>query len=76
MAITREELVAWGTRNGWALDSWGHLKKEFGDELHRLKLSNIAVRHEVKSQWGWIHLSSSYYKKLTITDNDKLTVKK
>ena len=26
---TRDELIAWATRNGWKLDRWGHLKKEF-----------------------------------------------
>ena len=27
--MTRDELITWATRNGWKLDRWGHLKKEF-----------------------------------------------
>ena len=43
--MTRDELIVWATRNGWKLDRWGHLKKEFDNGWHRLKLSRIAVRH-------------------------------
>ena len=53
MAMTREELVAWATRNGWQLDRWGHLKKEFDNGTHRLKLSRIAARHELHTPFGW-----------------------
>ncbi len=52
MAITREELIAWATRNGWKLDRWGHLKKEFSNGTHRLKLSRIAARHELSTPFG------------------------
>jgi hypothetical protein len=50
--MTREELIAWATRNGWKLDRWGHLKKEFSNGTHRLKLSRIAVRHELATPFG------------------------
>jgi hypothetical protein len=52
MAITREELIAWATRNGWKLDRWGHLKKEFDNGTHRIKLSRIAARHEISTPFG------------------------
>ena len=69
---TRDELIAWATRNGWKLDRWGHLKKEFDNGTHRLKLSCIAVRHELKTPFGWARIASGYYKNLTITGDGKL----
>jgi hypothetical protein len=72
MAIAREELIAWATRNGWKLDRWGHLKKEFDNGTHRLKLSRIAVRHEITTPWGWARIASAYYKNLSITAGDQL----
>jgi hypothetical protein len=72
MAMTREELIASATRNGWKLDRWGHLKKEFSNGTHRLKLSRIAVRHELHTPWGWARIASAYYKNLSITADDQL----
>ena len=34
--MTRDELITWATRNGWKLDRWGHLKKEFDNGTHRI----------------------------------------
>ena len=45
--ITKDELIKWATSQGWKLDRWGHLQKEFATGMHRLKLSRIAARHEV-----------------------------
>ncbi|MCC6389132.1 MAG: hypothetical protein IT167_00920 [Bryobacterales bacterium] len=70
--ITRDELIAWATRNGWKLDRWGHLKKELDNGTHRLKLSRIAVRHELTTPWGWARIASGYYKNLTITADNQL----
>ena len=70
--ITRDELIAWATRNGWKLDRWGHLKKEFDNGTHRLKLSRIAVRHEAHTPFGYARLASGYYKDLSITADGKL----
>jgi hypothetical protein len=70
--MTRDGLTAWATRNGWKPDRWGHLKKEFDNGTHRLKLSRIAVRHEITTAWGWARLASAYYKNLTITADDQL----
>ena len=72
MAITREELIAWATRNGWRLDRWGHLKKEFPNGTHRIKLSRIAARHEISTPHGWVRLASGYLKHLAITAGGKL----
>jgi hypothetical protein len=70
--VTRDQLIAWATRNGWKLDRWGHLKKDFPNGTHRLKLSRIAARHEHHTPFGWAVLASGYYKQLTITADDKL----
>ncbi len=72
MAMTREELIAWALRNGWKLDRWGHLKKEFDNGWHRLKLSRIAARHELHTPFGWCRLASGYYKNLQLTADDQL----
>jgi hypothetical protein len=72
MAMTREELIAWATRNGWKLDRWGHLKKEFDNGTHRIKLSRIAARHEISTPFGWARLASGYLKNLSITPDDKI----
>ncbi len=71
-AMTREEIIAWATQHGWTLDRWGHLKKEFDNGTHRIKLSRIAVRHELKTPFGWARIESGYYKHLTITGDGKL----
>jgi hypothetical protein len=70
--ITKEQLIAWATKQGWKLDRWGHLKKEFDNGTHRLKLSRIAARHEVHTPWGWARIHSGYYKDLSITADGKL----
>ncbi len=70
--ITKDELIAWATRNGWKLDRWGHLKKEFENGTHRLKLSRIAARHEISTPFGWARVNSGYYKDLTITADGRL----
>ena len=70
--MTRAELIAWATRNGWKLDGWGHMKKEFDNGTHRLKLSRIGVRHEITTPWGWARMASAYYKDLHITAAGKL----
>jgi hypothetical protein len=70
--MTRDELIAWATRNGWTLDRWGHLKKEFDNGTHRIKLSRIAARHEIATPFGWARLASGYLKNLQLTADDKL----
>jgi hypothetical protein len=70
--ITKDELIAWATGSGWKLDRWGHLQKEFENGTHRLKLSRIAARHEIKTPWGWGRIRSGYYKDLQLTADGKL----
>ncbi|MBV6418297.1 MAG: hypothetical protein LC130_13910 [Bryobacterales bacterium] len=70
--MTRDELITWATRNGWKLDRWGHLKKEFDNGTHRIKLSRIAARHEISTPFGWARLASGYLKSLSITPDDKI----
>ena len=70
--MTRDQLIAWATRNGWTLDRWGHLKKEFDNGTHRLKLSRIAARHEISTPFGWARLASGYLKNLHPTADGKL----
>jgi len=70
--ITKDELIKWASSQGWKLDRWGHLQKEFDNGTHRLKLSRIAARHEVKTPFGWARLNSGYYKDLHLTADEKL----
>ncbi|MGE5648326.1 MAG: hypothetical protein ACM336_21310 [Acidobacteriota bacterium] len=70
--MTGDELITWATRNGWKLDRWGHLKKEFDNGTHRIKLSRIAARHEISTPFGWARLASGYLKNLHLTADDKL----
>jgi hypothetical protein len=70
--ITREQLIEWAIGNGWKLDRWGHLKKEFDNGTHRIKLSRIAARHEIATPFGWARVASGYYKKLQLTADDQL----
>jgi hypothetical protein len=75
MAITREELIAWATRNSWKLDRYGHMQKieHEGLRQYRLKLSRIAVRYEIKTHAGWVRVRGGYFKDLTITAGGTLT---
>ena len=70
--MSRDELIAWATRNGWKPDRWDHLQKELSSATYRLKLSRIAARYEVKSSAEWVRLRSGYYKDLRITPDDQL----
>ncbi len=70
--MTRDDLVSWATRNGWKLDRFGHLKKEFDNGTHRLKLSRIAARHEISTPFGWARLASGYLKNLHLTADGQL----
>jgi len=70
--ITKDQLITWATAHGWQRDRWGHLQKEFDNGTHRLKLSRIAARHEIKTPHGWFRVRSGYYKDLTITADGKL----
>ena len=70
--ITKDQLITWATGHGWKRDRCGHLQKEFENGTHRLKLSRIAARHEIKTPFGWFRVRSGYYKDLTITADGKL----
>ena len=70
--ITKEQMINWAAKQGWKLDRWGHLQKEFANGTHRLKLSRIAARHEIKTPFGWARIHSGYYKDLSITADGKL----
>ena len=78
--MTKDELIAWAKAHGWAEHRYGHFQRTTcmpegcprEVRTYRLKLSNIAVRYEVKSSAGWVRLRSGYYKNLTITADGKL----
>lgn len=70
--MTRDELITWATRNGWKLDRWGHLKKEFDNGTHRIKLSRSAAHHEISTPFGWARIASGYLKNLHVTADGKL----
>jgi hypothetical protein len=33
--ITKDELIQWAASQGWKLDRWGRLQKEFDNGAHR-----------------------------------------
>jgi hypothetical protein len=70
--MTKDELIAWATANGWKPDRFGHLQKANGTGRYRLKLSRIAARYEAKTSAGWVRIRSGYFKDLTITADGKL----
>jgi hypothetical protein len=70
--ITREQLIEWAQGRGWKLDRFGHLKKEQPGGTHRLKLSRIAARHEIRTPGGWTRIASGYYRNLTLTADGRL----
>ena len=71
--MTKQELMDWAIERGWKLDLYGHLKREKGGKIYRLKLSRIAVRYEIKSSAGWVRLRGGYYSKLNVTPDGKLS---
>jgi len=78
--MTKEELINWAKDHGWKPDRYGHFQRTTcmpegcprEVRTYRLKLSNIAVRYEVKTSAGWVRLRSGYYKNLTTTGDGKL----
>ena len=78
--MTKDELIAWAMANGWKEDRYGHFQRTpcmpegcpREVRTYRLKLSNIAVRYEVKTSAGWVRIRSGYYKNLTITADGQL----
>ena len=78
--MSREELTAWALAHGWERDRLGHLQKavERTDNsdadccLYRLKLSQLAVRYEVKTAHGWVRLKGNYLRKISVTPDGKL----
>jgi len=73
-AMTREQLIAWATQNGWTLDRHGHLHKIEHEGLrhYRIKLSRLAARFEIKTVHGWTRVRSGYLKDIYITADGKL----
>ena len=78
--MTKDERIRWATAHGWTEDRFGHLQKKSPNTSpgtedhrhHRLKLSKIAARYEVKTSSGWVRIRSAYYKDLSITADGKL----
>jgi hypothetical protein len=57
-------------------DCWNDIRQSVEDASglvdHRIKLSRIAVRHEISTPHGWVRLASGYLKHLAITADGKL----
>ncbi len=80
--ITKQQLETWAEQHGFQKDKWGYFQKSNNGKEYRLKLSNIAVRYEVKIHHDgtkysqpdneWIRLQSGYFKDLSITPDGKL----
>ena len=78
--MTKDELIAWAKANGWREDRYGHLQRTTcmpegcprEVKTHRIKLSSIAARYEIKTSSSWLRLRSGYYKNLSISADGKL----
>jgi hypothetical protein len=76
LAMTKQELINWGLRHGYAHDKYGHMQKTEGESQTRLKLQEISVRFEIRYKIGgsneWMKRKGGYYSKLTVNDKDQL----
>ena len=75
--ITKEQLEQWTVGKGYVKDKWGHFQKVHEGKAYRLKVSNIAVRQEVKVGYDgggsdWVRIRSGYFKDLSITPDGRL----
>jgi hypothetical protein len=74
--LTRDDIIKWAIEHGYTSDKFGHYQRTAKDRTIRLKLSNIAMRYEVKSYIvdhnEWIRLQSGYYKDLNINSKGQL----
>lgn len=76
--MNKQDFINWALSRGWQQDKWGYLHKEFNGRQYRFKVSNIAVRYEVKVSYDsggsdWVRLNSGYFKDLSLTEDNKLT---
>ncbi len=85
IGMTKEQIIEWGNRHGWAIDSYGHLRKQFRTGNHvderRIKFQDTSVRIESRLRFEgggneWMHVNGGYYKYAHITPDDKLSFKK
>lgn len=71
--MTRNEVYEWARRHGWREDRWGHLQKSSNGKTYRLKVSRVAVRYELKTDFGWVRLASAYLRDIHISPEGKLS---
>jgi len=71
--MTKERFIEWAQSQGWQADRFGHLRREENGKFYRIKISRIAVRHEVKSRAGWVRLKSGYFCNMSITPEGAIT---
>jgi|WetSurMetagenome_2_1015567.scaffolds.fasta_scaffold1273554_1 hypothetical protein len=72
--MTHQEIEIFLLSKGYQKDRFGHFKKiKSNGRTYRYKLSKIAVRYEVKSDYGWVRLRSNYLSKLYLTAENKLS---
>lgn len=71
--MTRDELVIWARQHGWREDRWGHYQKSGGGKTYRLKISRVAARYELKTEYGWMRIASAYLRDVFISPDGKLS---
>ncbi len=75
--MKRQELESWLLSKGYLKDKFGHFQKTIGDNVFRFKMQTSSVRVEKRVKTvdhnEWLHLASSYYKNLSITEDNKLS---
>ncbi len=80
--MNKLQLIEWAKQHGFTEDKFGHYQKSANGKEYRLKISNVAVRYEVKihhdkteyspASSEWLRLQSGYFKDLSITAEGKL----
>lgn len=74
--MTQEELIDWFGRHGYERDPYGNYKKRRESGIRvRYKMNKNSVRYERRVESDkpfWARIASGYYKKLSLTDDDKL----
>lgn len=77
--MTKDELYAWGERNGWERNTWGHLHKgnlRIKVQTHTIRIESRRVIE--KTQYSprkviWVKKRLGRLSKMGLDENDKFT---
>ena len=69
----KKVLLDWALDHGFAMDSWGNLKREKDGKIQRIKMNPNKARWEAKTSGGWVRIYSGAYKDFCLTEDGKLS---